>query len=135
MTALDKSIQKLGNGTLSTLDNGEYIFKLGSFEGNPIIKPQDIGLTWHEDDELKIGAAFNSGAEVFQDRVIVMPRCHQGYYEGRFVDPKTGKKRICLENYISEIWPLVSEDGINFSRFRNIVIRAMAPTIWTSLME
>ena len=123
MTALDKSIQQLSNGSLVTLDNGEHIFKLGSFEGNPIIKPQDIGLTWHEGDELKIGAAFNGGAEVFQDRVIVMPRCHQGYYEGRFVDPKTGKERICLENYVSEIWPLVSEDGINFSRFRNIVIR------------
>jgi predicted GH43/DUF377 family glycosyl hydrolase len=123
MTALDKSIQQLSNGSLITLDNGAYIFKLGSFEGNPIIKPQDIGLTWHVDDELKIGAAFNGGAEVFQDRVIVMPRCHQGYYEGRFVDPKTGKERICLENYVSEIWPLVSEDGINFSRFRNIVIR------------
>ena len=71
---------------------------------------------------MEIGAVFNGGAEVFQDRVIVMPRCHQGYYEGRFVDPKTGNKRICLENYVSEIWPLVSEDGINFSRFRNIVI-------------
>ena len=122
MTVLDKSIQQLSDGSVVTLDNGEHIFKLSSFEGNPIIKPQDIGLTWHEDDELKIGAAFNSGAEVFQDRVIVMPRCHQGYYEGRFVDPKTGKERICLENYVSEIWPLVSEDGINFSRFRNIVI-------------
>jgi len=123
MTILDKSIQQLSNGSLITLDNGEHIFKLGSFEGNPIVKPQDIGLTWHEDGELKIGAVFNGGAEVFQDRVIVMPRCHQGYSEGRFVDPKTGKERICLENYVSEIWPLVSEDSINFSRFRNVVIR------------
>jgi len=123
MTALDKSIQQLSDGSLITLDNGEYIFKLGSFEGNPIIKPQDVGLTWRDGDELKIGAAFNGGAEVFQDKVIVMPRCHQGYYEGKFVDHETGKERICLENYVSEIWPLVSEDGINFSRFRNIVIR------------
>jgi predicted GH43/DUF377 family glycosyl hydrolase len=123
MTALDKGIQQLSNGSLVTLDNGEYIFKLGSFEGNPIIKPQDIGLTWHEDDELKIGAVFNGGAELFQDRVIVMPRCHREYSEGRFVDPRTGEERICLENYVSEIWPLMSEDGINFSRFRNVVIR------------
>jgi len=123
MTVLDKSIQQLSNGSVVTLDNGEHIFKLGSFKGNPIIKPQDISLTWHEDGELKIGSAFNGGAEVFQDRVIVMPRCHQGYSEGRFVDQRTGKERICLENYISEIWPLVSEDGINFSRFRNVVIR------------
>ncbi len=123
MTVLDKSIQQLSNGSLVTLDNGEHIFKLGSFEGNPIIKPQDIGLTWHEDDELKIGAVFNGGTELFQDRVIVMPRCHRGYSEGRFVDPRTGKERICLENYVSEIWPLESEDGINFGRFRNVVIR------------
>ena len=122
MTALDKSIQKLSNGSVVTLDNGEHIFKLGSFEGNPIIKPQDIGLTWHMDDKLKIGAAFNGGAEVFQNKVILMPRCHQGYYEGKFVDPKTGIKRIYLENYVSEIWSMESEDGINFGRFRNIVI-------------
>ena len=123
MNVLDKSIQQLSNGSVVTLDNGEHIFKLGPFEGNPIIKPQDIGLTWHEDYELKIGAAFNGGAEVFQDRVMLMPRCHQGYFEGKFVDPGTGIERICLENYVSEIWPLVSEDGINFSRFRNVIIR------------
>jgi predicted GH43/DUF377 family glycosyl hydrolase len=123
MTELEKSIQQLSNGSLVTLDNGESIFKLGSFEGNPIIKPQDIGLTWHEGDELKIGSVFNGGAQLFQDRVIVMPRCHRGYSEGRFVDPRTGKERIYLENYVSEIWPLVSEDGINFSRLRNAVIR------------
>jgi len=123
MNVLDKSIQQLSNGSVVTLDNGEHIFKLGSFEGNPIIKPQDIGLTWHVDGELKIGAVFNGGAEVFQDRVMLMPRCHQGYFEGKFVDPGTGIERICLENYVSEIWPLVSEDGINFSRFRDIVIR------------
>ena len=122
-TILDRSVQKLGDGTVVLLDSGETVFKLDSFEGNPIIKPQDIGLTWHDDGELKNGAVFNGGAEVFQDRVILMPRCHQGYYEGRFVDPRTGKERICLENYVSEIWPLVSEDGINFSRFRNVVIR------------
>ena len=90
---LDNSVTKLGEGTVVSLDSHEVVFKLASFEGNPIIKPQDIGLTWHEGDELKIGAVFNGGAEVFQDRVIVMPRCHQGYYEGRFVDPKTSKKR------------------------------------------
>lgn len=122
-STLDRTVQKLGDGKFVSLDSGETVFKLSSFEGNPIIKPQDIGLTWHEDDELKIGAVFNGGAELFQDRVIVMPRCHQGYSEGRFVDPRTGKERICLENYVSEIWPLVSEDGINFSRFRNVVIR------------
>jgi len=120
---LDNFITKLGEGTVVSLDSGEVAFKLASFENNPIVKPQNLGLTWHEDDELKIGAAFNGGAELFQDRVIVMPRCHRGYSEGRFVDPTTGKERSCFENYVSEIWPLVSEDGINFSRFRNVVIR------------
>lgn len=123
MMILENSITQLGEGTVVTLDSGEVVFKLASFENNPIIKPQDIGLTWHEDDELKIGAAFNGGAEVFQNKVILLPRCHQGYCEGKFVDPRTGIERICLENYVSEIWPLVSEDGINFDRFRNIVIR------------
>lgn len=120
---LDNSITKLGEGTIVSLDSGEVAFKLASFENNPIVKPQDLGLTWREDDELKIGAVFNGGAEVFQNKVILMPRCHQGYCEGRFVDPRTGIERICLENYVSEIWPLVSEDGINFGRFRNVVIR------------
>jgi predicted GH43/DUF377 family glycosyl hydrolase len=123
MMILDNSITKLGEGTIVSLDSGEVAFKLASFENNPIVKPQDLGLTWHEDDELKIGAVFNGGAEVFQNKVILMPRCHQGYCEGRFVDPRTGIERICLENYVSEIWPLVSEDGINFGRFRNVVIR------------
>lgn len=123
MTVLDKSIQQLSNGSIVTLDNGEPIFKLGSFEGNPVIKPQDIGLTWHDNDELKIGAVFNGGAEVFNDKVIVMPRCHQGYYASKYVDSRTGKERNCLENYVSEIWPLVSEDGINFDRFQNAVIQ------------
>lgn len=120
---LDNSITKLGEGTIVSLNSGEVAFKLASFENNPIVKPQDLGLTWHEDDELKIGAVFNGGAEVFQNKVILMPRCHQGYCEGRFVDPRTGIEWICLENYVSEIWPLVSEDGINFGRFQNVVIR------------
>ena len=123
MTVLDKSIQKLGNGSVITLGNGEHIFKLDSFTGNPIIKPQDIGLTWHEKNELKFGAVFNGGAEVFQNKVILVPRCHLGYYEGKFVDPGTGIERTCLDNYVSEIWPLVSKNGINFDRLQKIVIR------------
>lgn len=90
---LENSITKLGEGTVVTLDSGEVVFKLASFENNPIVKPQDIGLTWHENGELKIGAVFNGGAEVFQDKVILTPRCHQRYSEGRFVDPGTGIER------------------------------------------
>ena len=42
---LDNSVTKLGEGTVVSLDSHEVVFKLASFEGNPIIKPQDIGLT------------------------------------------------------------------------------------------
>jgi predicted GH43/DUF377 family glycosyl hydrolase len=121
--ALDRTVQKLGDGKVIFLDSGESAFKMDSFENNPIVKPQDLGLTWHENGELKIGAVFNGGAEVFQDKVVLMPRCHQGYHEGTFFDERLGIERRCLENYISEVWPLVSEDGVHFSRFQNGVIR------------
>ncbi len=123
MTALDKTIQKLGGGSVVKLDSGEVTFKLDSFENNPIIKPEDLGLTWNQKGKLKIGAVFNGGAEIFQDKVILMPRCHKNYYEGRFVDDRTGIERICLENYVSEIWPLISDDGIFFNRHQNVVIQ------------
>lgn len=123
MAALNRIAQQLGDGGIVLLDSGETIFKLSSFENNPIVKPQDIGLTWHEDGELKIGAVFNGGAEMFQDKVILTPRCHQGYRKGTFFDEKLGIERSCLENYISEVWPLVSENGVHFTRFHNVVIR------------
>jgi predicted GH43/DUF377 family glycosyl hydrolase len=121
--ALDRSVQKLGDGAVVSLDSRERAFKLDSCENNPIIKPQDLGLTWYENGELKIGAVFNGGAEVFQDKIILTPRCHQGYHEGTFFDERLGRERICLENYISEVWPLVSDDGVHFTRFQNVVIR------------
>ena len=122
-SVLDRSVQELGEGRVVLLDSGETVFKLDSIEDNPIVKPQDLGLTWHEKGELKIGAVFNAGAEVFQDKVMLMPRCHQGYRKGTFFDERLGIERTCLENYISEVWPLVSEDGVHFTRFRNLVIR------------
>jgi predicted GH43/DUF377 family glycosyl hydrolase len=121
--ALDRTVQELGDGGVVSLESGEKAFKLDSFAGNPIVKPQDLGLTWHENGDLKIGAVFNGGAEVFEDRVILMPRCHRGYQRGTFFDERLGRERICLENYVSEVWPLVSEDGIHFTRFEKMVIR------------
>jgi predicted GH43/DUF377 family glycosyl hydrolase len=121
--ALDRTVQKLGDGAVVSLDSGKSAFKLDSCENNPIIKPQDLGLTWYENGELKIGAVFNAGTEVFQDKVILTPRCHQGYREGTFFDERLGRERICLENYVSEVWPLVSDDGVHFTRFQNVVIR------------
>ena len=122
-SVLDRSVQELSDGTAVLLDSGETVFKLASFENNPIVKPQDLGLTWHEKGELKIGAVFNGGAEIFQDKVMLTPRCHQGYQKGTFFDERLGIERTCLENYISEVWPLVSEDGVHFTRFKNVVIR------------
>ena len=123
-SSLDRTVKELGDGKVVQIESGENIFKLDSYERNPIVKPKDIGLTWYENGELKIGAVFNSGAEVFQDKVILMPRCHQGYKKGTLFDKKLSIKRHYLENYISEVWPLMSEDGIHFTRFRNMAIRA-----------
>jgi len=121
--SLDHALEKLGGGEVIQIESGETIFKLDSYKQNPVVKPQDIGLTWYEDGELTIGAVFNGGAEVFQDKVILMPRCHQGYQKGTFFDERLGIERYYLENYISEVWPLVSEDGVHFTRLQNGVIR------------
>ncbi len=113
-----------GDGKVMEIESGETIFKLDSHEKNPVVKPQDIGLTWKENGELKIGAVFNCGAEYFEDQVILFPRCHKNYRKGKFFDERLGRERDCLENYISEIWPLISRDGVHFSRFRNVAIRS-----------
>ncbi len=123
ISSFNQIIQKLGEGKIVTLDSGDTIFKMVSFIDNPVVKPQNLGLVWKEDDTLKIGAVFNPGAEIFQDKVILLPRCHQGYRKGKFFDEKLGIERSYLENYISEVLPLVSDDGINFARFRDIVIK------------
>ncbi|GAI14842.1 unnamed protein product, partial [marine sediment metagenome] len=82
ISSFNQTIQKLGDGEIILLDSGDTIFKMDSFIDNPIVKPQDLGLVWKEDDTLKIGAVFNPGAEIFQDKVILLPRCHQGYRKG-----------------------------------------------------
>ena len=115
--------ENLGDGKIMEIESGETIFGLDSHEKNPIVKPQDIGLTWKENGELKIGAVFNGGAEFFEDQVILLPRCHRNYRKGKFFDERLGRERDCLENYISEVWPLISRDGVHFSRFRNVAIR------------
>ena len=123
ISSFNQNIQKLGDGEIILLNSGDTIFKMDSFRGNPVVKPQDLGLVWKENDTLKIGAVFNAGAEIFQDKIILLPRCHQGYRKGKFFDKKLGIERSYLENYISEVLPLVSDDGINFTRFQNVVIK------------
>jgi len=120
---LDRTLAKIGEGKIIQIGTGEAIFKMDSYENNPIIKPQDLGLIWYEDGKLKIGAVFNGGAEIFQDGIVLMPRCHRKYRKSIFFDKKLGIKRYCFENYISEIWPLVSKDGIHFTRLHNRAIR------------
>ena len=122
-TALDRNVQEIGDGTVVLLNSGETVFKLDSYEKNPVVKPQDIGLTWKQDGKSKIGAVFNGGVELFQDKIILTPRCHKNYQESTFFDQNLGRDRRCLENYISEVWPQVSEDGTGFKGFNNVVIR------------
>jgi len=118
-----KYFGKLGEGRVIKTNMGETIFKLDSYEKNPIIKPKNLGLTWNENSEVKIGAVFNGGAELFEDKIILLPRCHKNYIKREFFDSKIGMKRVSLENYISEICPLVSKDGISFTKMKNVVIK------------
>jgi predicted GH43/DUF377 family glycosyl hydrolase len=117
------SFQNLGDGKALELESGETVFKLDSCERNPIVRPQDLGLTWRENGELKIGAVFNAGSEFFQDKIMLLPRCHRNYRKARFFDERLGRESDCLEDYISEVWPLISHNGIDFTRFRNVAIR------------
>jgi len=123
-SSLNSTIKKLGDGKAVQMASGEYLFRLDSYPKNPVVRPQDIGLTWYEKDQLRIGAVFNAGAELFGNKVILMPRCHRNYQKRSRFDEEQGIERYYLENYISEIWPLVSEDGIHFTRFKSVVIRA-----------
>ncbi len=115
--------KNLGDGTITFLPSGEVIFKLDSYKENPILRPQEVGLAWYEDGVKKVGAVFNGGAEVFNGKVILAPRCHKNYKEGKFTDEMTGIERKCFENYISEIWLFESADRMHFKRLDGLVIK------------
>jgi len=115
--------ENLGDGEIKSLPSGEVIFKLDSYQNNPILEPEDIGLVWYEDGVKRVGAVFNGGAEVFNGKVILAPRCHKNYKEGKFTDEMTGIERKCFENYISEIWLFESADGMHFKRLDGLVIK------------
>jgi len=120
---LDQTAKNLEDGRIIETKSREIIFKLSCYKNNPVVRPTDIGLTWYKNKRLKIGAVFNPGAEVYKDKVILLPRIHKGYKKGMYFDQKLGIKRYFLENYTSEIWPLLSSDGIKFKRLKNAVIR------------
>lgn len=123
MLPLDRTAGQLDEGSLVSLPSGETLFKLHSFKDNPVLTPQQIGLTWREGSDLKVGAAFNGGAELFEGKIVLLPRCHKGYRESTFFDERLGIERRCLENYVSEVWPLVSEDGVHFARLGDSAVR------------
>ena len=89
--------ENLGDGKVIEIESGDTIFKLDSYEKNPIVTPQDIGLTWKENGELKIGAIFNGGAELFEDRIILLPRCHRKYRNCR--DEQNFRKYLSFCKY------------------------------------
>lgn len=120
---LNKVIKELEDGGTFKIDSKNSIFQLHSYIRNPIVKPQDVNLTWLEDGKLHIGAVFNGGAEIYNDKVILTPRCHKNYRKARFFDKRLGIERSYMENYVSEIWILQSKDGVNFTNYDNVKIK------------
>lgn len=122
-TPLEAAVEALGEGSVVQLEGGETLFKLDSFPGNPILKPQELGLTWSgHDGEPLAGAVFNGGAALLDGRVVLTPRCHQKYVRRVCFDEVLQTERLSFENYVSEVWPLVSDDGIHFERLGSLRI-------------
>ena len=128
MATLDETINNLADGTITKVSNGHKIFKFHSYEKNPILKPKDFGLTWYENGVYLNGAIFNGGAEIFNERLILTPRVHAEYQKGKFFDESLQIERFGFKNYISKIWILISEDGINFERYHNTIIKGDGTT-------
>ncbi len=103
----------IGSGELVETSAGT-IFKLSHHPSNPIVRPEELGLIWEEDGKRMVGAVFNGGAEIFRGRVVLAPRCHSRYRKSEFFDEKLGMRRVCMEDYVSEVWILWSEDGLRF---------------------
>ena len=114
MKKLEGTVTALGDGEIVTLSGGRRLFRLSSYDGNPVVDPRGLGLVWEEDGEERVGAVFNGGAELLDGKVVLLPRCHRGYRPGKFFDERLGIERVYLENYISEVWPLESSDGVHF---------------------
>lgn len=122
MTNLRKSIKSLGDGEIVKLDS-DNVFKLDSYHKNPIIKPKDLGLIWHDHNKVRVGAVFNGGAEIFGNNIIIAPRCHKNYTRHKYFDKSLGIERYYMKNYISKVWILRSRDGIHFKKLENTTIK------------
>jgi len=123
MFSLDQLVEELGEGKVIKIAAGEYIFRLDSYPRNPVVSPQDIDLIWYEKGKLHTGAVFNGGATIFQNKIMLAPRCHKGYRRVKYFDQKLCIERYRLENYIAEVWLLMSGDGVHFKRYHNVVIK------------
>lgn len=121
--SLESTAKVIGNGRIASLPNGDKLFILNSHPSNPIVKPKDLGLTWIEGGMERVGAAFNGGATLFEGGVVLTPRIHVGYRRFRFFDGKLMKWRWGMENYIAEVWPIWSGDGVNFRRVDEVAIK------------
>ncbi|MFW9780518.1 MAG: hypothetical protein ACFFE8_16880 [Candidatus Heimdallarchaeota archaeon] len=128
MTALDKTFGHLPDGTTIKIGNGEEVYRLHSYENNPIIGPIDSGLTWLEKGTFLTGSIFNPGATIFDQKVILSPRIHAKYQKGKFFDDSLRIERIGFTNYISKIWILISDDGINFERYHRTLLKGDGTT-------
>ena len=110
-------------------EDGEIIkdkFVMHHLHENPVVKPEDIGLTWEEGGEVKKGAVFNGGAVLHENKIYLLPRCHKNYTRIKFYDEKLGIERYGFENYVSRVYVLESEDGIRF-RKSGITIEGKTP--------
>ena len=115
--------KKIGEGKIVKSRSGKSIFKLETYSNNPILKPQDLGLVWRKNNRIMTGAVFNSGAEIFKDRIIIAPRCHKNYERRSYFDKELDMNKHYMEHYISEVWLLESHDGIHFRHLDRKMIR------------
>ncbi|MHA2276587.1 MAG: glycoside hydrolase family 130 protein, partial [Candidatus Kariarchaeaceae archaeon] len=123
MSSIDETLNSVQDGSIDELSCGDKIFKLHSHPNNPIVRPEDFGQIWYEDGITKIGSIVNCGSILFNGRVILTPRVHSEYQRGQFFDETLGRERFFFRNYISKIWILTSDDGINFERFDDGLIK------------
>jgi len=118
-----KIFDNLGDGEIISISPNRRLFKLSSFHSNPIIKPQDLGLRGHKQGDWWPGAVFNPGAEIFNNGIILTPRCHKDYTKVIFFDKQLGIERSGFENYTSQILPLFSIDGVYFKQIDHTSIQ------------
>jgi len=110
-------IKDFGDGEIIESKIVGTVFKLSSYNKNPILTPQVLGVTQGN------ASIFNPGAEIFEDKIILAPRCHTGYTKNRFYDDFLKIERIGMENYLSEIRFFSSQDGKHFNPMNNLVLK------------